>query len=39
MKAIFFSRSYRMCGGILLAVLIEEQQTTFWTEDSLTDCK
>jgi len=27
-----------MCGGSLLNILIEEHQTPFGTEDSLTDC-
>jgi hypothetical protein len=39
LKAIVFSRSCRMCGGILLIILIEEEQTPFWTECSLTECK
>ena len=39
LKAIVFSRSCTMCGGSLLHILIEEKQTPFWTEGSLTDCK
>jgi hypothetical protein len=39
LKAIVFSHSCTMCGGGLLNILIEEQQTPFWIEDSLTDGK
>jgi len=39
LKAIVFSHSCTTDGGSLLNILIEEQQTPLWIEDSLTDCK
>jgi hypothetical protein len=38
LKAIVFSHGCTMCGGSLLNILTEEHWTSFWTEDSLTDC-
>ena len=40
LKALYFHvRSCTVCAGIILTMLIEEQQTAFWAEDVLTDCK